>query len=557
MRHQRGSAESSSGKKHRSIDSALTDLLLELRAFRALARAGVLSLDRVSRLRAVALALGDFGPVGAAPRVAAIKHGGSLALVDDGGTLTFDELEDNVNRLTNAFRSKGYGPDTRLAILCRNHRWPLIAAFAASRAGMTTIWLNTRFSAPQAAEVAAREGVDVLICDADLAEVADGIAAPQGKFRSAVDDPAFDELAAMVAGADPASPPPPERPGRLVQLTSGTTGLPKGAPRPDPRSLTIPGGLLERLPMRAREATVVAPPIFHGTGLVIALLSISLGSTLVLRRQFDPAQVLRDVADYRATTVCVVPVMLRRLVEVNDEEVARHDLSSLRIIFSAGSQLAPTVYQAATRRFGDVVHNLYGSTEVSITSIATAEDLRAEPNTVGRPALGVRIRILDDAGRELPAGQVGRIFVASTAPFEGYTGGGGKQIIDGFLSSGDLGHLDRSGRLYIDGRDDDMIISGGENVFPREVEDLLLTHNAIDDVAVIGVEDDEFGQRLRAFVVPVTNQSIDATAVQEFVKDNLARYKAPRDVIFVDELPRNAMGKVLKRELAALGTDAV
>jgi fatty-acyl-CoA synthase len=159
------------------------------------------------------------------------------------------------------------------------------------------------------------------------------------------------------------------------------------------------------------------------------------------------------------------------------------------------------------------------------------------------------VRILDAQGEPLEAGEIGRIFVASTIPFEGYTGGGGKEIVDGLMSTGDLGHFDAAGRLYIDGRDDEMIVSGGENVFPREVEELLATHPAIIEAAAVGVEDPEFGQRLAAFVVPRAGEQITGEEVQAFVKANLARYKVPREVVFLPELPRNPTGKILKRQL--------
>jgi fatty-acyl-CoA synthase len=198
-----------------------------------------------------------------------------------------------------------------------------------------------------------------------------------------------------------------------------------------------------------------------------------------------------------------------------------------------------------------VIYNLYGSTEVAVATLATPQDIRAAPTSVGKPTLGSRVKILDENGKDVPKGEKGRIFVASTIPFEGYTGGGGKEIINGLLATGDIGHFDEEGRLYVDGRDDEMIVSGGENVFPGEVEELLVTHPAIADAAAVGVDDDDFGQRLRAFVVPREGQEVSAEDVQAFVKDNLARYKVPRDVIFLDELPRNPTGKILKRELLA------
>jgi fatty-acyl-CoA synthase len=526
---------------------------LEARSLAALVRAGVVGVELPHKSIQIVGAIRDFGPFGAAPRIAALRHGDRNGITDDRGTISFAELDEQVNRLTNAMRAEGIGAGASVGILCRNHRAPLIVAFAASRVGGKAIWLNTSFSARQAREVTEREGVELLVHDAEFAEAVADLAPSHGKLITATDDPSDDELYRMIAGGDPSSPPAPPQPGKIVLLTSGTTGTPKGAPRAEPRSLTLPGALLERMPMRAREATVVAPPLYHGTGLIIALLSVALGSELVLRRRFDPREFLEDIEHHRATAVCVVPIMLQRILSLGEEEIRRHDLSSLRVVFCAGSQLPAEVAIKAMDLLGDVIYNLYGSTEVAVATLATPKDIREAPASVGKPALGSRVKILDEQGKEVPKGEKGRIFVGTATPFEGYTGGGGKEIIDGLLSTGDVGHFDDQGRLYIDGRDDEMIVSGGENVFPREIEELLVTHPAIADAAAIGVEDPEFGQRLKAFVVTREGQEVSEDDVKTFVKENLARFKVPREVVFLDELPRNPTGKILKRELAKEG----
>jgi fatty-acyl-CoA synthase len=531
-----------------SAVDALGRAALEARAFGALVRGGMIGLESPGRLIATVRALNDFGPFGSSVRIAALKHGDRPGVADDRGEITFSELEDNVNRLANALVDRGLSPGSTVGVLCRNHRQPLVTAFAASRAGLNVVWLNTSFSRPQAEEVAQREGVDLLVHDADLSEIVAGIASPHGRISCAIDDPEHDELDALIASGRPGLPAPPDRPGRIVLLTSGTTGTPKGAPRTEPRGFILPGALLERMPMRSGEATVIAPPLFHGTGLILALLSIGLGSTLVLRRRFDPAVLLDDIERHQATAICVVPVMLQRVLALDEGEVRKRDLSSLRVAFCAGSQLPAEVALRTMDLLGDVIYNLYGSTEVSVATLATPADLREAPTTVGRPTLGSRVRLFDDEGRPAPRGGAGRIFVGTTSPFEGYTGGGGKDVIDGLLSTGDVGHFDAQGRLYIDGRDDDMIISGGENIFPAEIEGCLLTHPSVSDAAVLGVDDAEFGQRLRAFVVA---SDVSADDLKAHVRDNLARYKVPRDLLFVTEIPRNATGKILKRELAA------
>ncbi|MGB0438152.1 MAG: AMP-binding protein [Mycobacterium sp.] len=523
---------------------------LEARSLAVMVRAGLVGIEPPDRLLRIISAVNDYGPMGAAPRIAALRHGDYPAIADERGELTFLELEEQVNRLCSALRAQGLDAGSSLGILCRNHRSPLIAGFAASRMGMKGIWLNTAFSARQAKEVAEREGVELLVYDEALAEAAAGVEPVHGKVVTATADPAADQLEQLIAGGDPAPPPAPGHPGKMVLLTSGTTGTPKGAPRSEPRGFTLPGALLERMPMRAREASMIGPPLYHGTGLTVALLSIGLGSKLVLRSKFDAARFLDDSAAHGATTWCVVPIMLQRVLALGEDEIRRRDLSSLRVVFCAGSQLPAEVAVRSMDVLGDVIYNMYGTTEVSLATMTTPADIRAAPTSVGKPMLGVKVKLFDDHGKAVTEGGTGRIFVGTTSPFEGYTGGGGKDVIDGLMSTGDVGHFDDEGRLYIDGRDDEMIVSGGENVFPREVEELLLTHSAIDDVAVIGVEDAEFGQRLKAFVV-LGEGSITAKEIQEFVKDNLARYKAPREVVFLDDLPRNPSGKILKRELAA------
>ena len=524
---------------------------VEVQAIAALTRAGVFGLDPPRTVRAIVAAMRELGPFAAAPRLAALRHGDRAAIADERGSLSFVELDDRVARLAAGLHARDLGPGQSLGILCRNHRTPLIAAFAASRLGMNTVWLNTGFSPRQAREVVEREGVDLLVHDDDLAGLVTDVSPPHGRLVCSVDDPTADEVDRLIIGAPAIAVPVPPRPGRVVLLTSGTTGTPKGAPRTEPRSFTLAGGVLARMPMRAHEATVIAPPMYHGTGLMITLVSFALGSTIVVRRRFDPERLLDDIAAHRATAICVVPVMLQRMLALGEEEIRRRDLSSLRVVFSAGSQLPATVALRTMDLLGEVVYNLYGSTEVSVATLATPADVRAAPTSVGRPTLGVRLRLLDEHGKEVPRGSIGRIFVGTTSPFEGYTGGGGKEIVDGMLSTGDVGHLDERGRLYIDGRDDEMIVSGGENVFPREIEELLVTHHGIADAAAIGVEDAEFGQRLRAFVVLRPGATLGAEEVRTFVRDNLARYKVPRDVVFLEELPRNPTGKILKRELAS------
>ncbi|HSX66881.1 AMP-binding protein [Nocardioides sp.] len=524
--------------------------ILEARSLTVMAKAGVLPVWQPHKIVSMAGAMRRYGPFGGAVTAAAGRHGAQTAIADERGSITYAELDRTINKLSNTLRAS-YQPGQTIGILMRNHRSPLLVAWAASRAGLNTVWLNTAFSAPQTTEVATREGVDALFVDVDLAPLAEELTIPVVTTDISA---ATDELDTYLAAGSPTAPPSPARPGRLILLTSGTTGTPKGAPRTEPKGYTLPGAMLDRLPMRTREATVIGPPLFHGTGLIMTMMTIALGSTVVLRRSFDPETFLADIAEHEATAICVVPVLLQRILALPAQVTDRHDTSSLRAAFCSGSALPAAVSAEFQDRFGDVIYNLYGSTEVSLATMANPDVVRAAPTSVGTPMLGSRVELIGDDGKPVSRGERGRVFVGTVTPFEGYTGGGHKEIIDGMLATGDVGHVGADGLLYIDGRDDDMIVSGGENVFPAEVEELLIAHVSVREAAVVGVEDPDFGMRLRAFVACHEGASLTADEVRTLVRDNLARYKVPRDVVFLDELPRNPTGKVLKRTLVQWDT---
>lgn len=521
-------------------------------------RAGALRVEDPRYIAAMLADMVKFGNYGVIPGINARRTPDRLAVVDDFGDLTYRDLERSVNAVANGLRAKGVLAGDGVAVLARNHRWFVIAMFGAARAGARTILLNTDFSGPQIAEVCKREGVRLVIHDAEYAGVIAGVDAPLGRLRALDFNPDAPEavaatgtqtLAELIAGSSTAKPPKPARLPILIILTSGTTGSPKGASRHTPPSLSPLGGILSRTPFRQEEVTVLPAPLFHGLGYVHCLLALTVGSTLVLRRKFDPARVLADIEQHRATALIVVPVMLNRILGALEAASSKPDLSSLRIAFVSGSQLGAELASRALRELGPVVYNMYGSTEISYVSIADPDDLSANPATVGRVVTGVRVRILDEHDRDVAPGEVGRIFVGTFFPFEGYTGGGGKTVVDGLMASGDVGYFDADGLLFVSGRDDEMIVSGGENVFPAEIEDLISGHPEVVEAAAMGVEDTDWGERLRAYVVKTPDATIDEEAIKTYVRDNLARYKVPRDVIFLDELPRNPAGKVLKREL--------
>jgi fatty-acyl-CoA synthase len=298
---------------------------------------------------------------------------------------------------------------------------------------------------------------------------------------------------------------------------------------------------------------MIAVPLFHAWGLANLGLAMVLSSTLVLQRHFDAEEVLASVERHRVTVLIAVPVMLRRILELPPKTRRRFDTSSLRIVAVSGSALPAELARSFMDEFGDILYNLYGSTEVSAASIATPHDMRSAPGTAGRPTYGTVIRLLDDQGREVPPLATGRIFVGNDMLFEGYTNGDSTTAVDGLMGTGDVGRMDSEGRLFIEGRSDDMIVSGGENVFPAEVEEVLLAHPSVADAAVVGVADEEWGGRLQAYVVRRRGAPLTSDDVKGHVRERLARFKVPRDVVFLKAIPRNPTGKVMKSELEGEG----
>lgn len=525
------------------------------RLVRVLAAAGLTAPVRPDRALRGYLALRRWGPSPAAGYTAfAARHPDLAALIDDAGTLTFAQVQSRTNALADSLAKEGIRAGDGVAIMCRNHRGFIESTVALSKLGANALYLNTAFAGPQLTDVVEREGPVAVIHDAEFATQLERAASQRKLFvawpgEGPVSEPTLEEL---IADGRTDERPAPPRAGRAIVLTSGTTGTPKGAQRSQPQSLDPAVSLLSRIPLQARERTLVSAPLFHTWGFAHFQLGLLLSTTLVLQRRFDPEKAVAAIGEHRPAAFAAVPVMAQRILELPADVLAAVDTSSLRIIALSGSALPGDLATELMDRFGDIVYNLYGSTEVAWATIATPADLRAAPGTAGSPPPGTVLRITDASGHPCPNGAAGRIFVGNEMLFDGYTGGGDKDRVGGLMATGDVGRVDQAGRLFIEGRDDEMIVSGGENVFPSEVEDLLASHDAVAEAAVIGVADDEFGQRLKAFVVLREGAELSAEDAKRYVKATLASYKAPREVEFLAELPRNATGKVLKRDLLAL-----
>lgn len=474
-------------------------------------------------------------------------------LIDEIGTLTYQQLDERANALATALQQLPGGSPQMVGIMCRNHRGFVDALAAADRIGADVLLLNTSFAGPALAEVVGRERPNVIVYDEEFTGSVENALAENPDTETIVawsDDGDHDlTVEELIAKHASQRPDPTGRKGKLILLTSGTTGSPKGARRSPGGGAAELVAVLSRLPWRAEETTVVAAPMFHAWGYGQLVMCALLSCTMVVRRKFDPEATLELVDRHRATGLCVVPVMIDRIIELPDEVRNRYSGRSLRFVTASGSRMRPDVVIKFMDQFGDVIYNSYNATEVGAVATATPEDLRAAPDTAGKPLSGVDVRILDENRRELPAGEVGEIFARSSTHFDEYTSGKTKDFHEGYMSSGDLGYFDEAGRLFVVGRDDEMIVSGGENIYPIEVEKTLVGHPDVAEAAVFGVEDQKYGQRLVAFVVLEPDASANSDALKQHVREHLANFKVPREITVLDELPRSNTGKILRAQL--------
>ncbi|OBG67503.1 MULTISPECIES: AMP-binding protein [unclassified Mycobacterium] len=473
--------------------------------------------------------------------VTATRWPDRAAIVDDDGVWDYRELRSATDALARRLTGAGVGPGDAVGVMCRNGRGFIAGVFAVALAGADVVLVNTDFRSDALASAMSAHRITTMIADDEF-----------GERARAADESVVLIDPATVTAEEGGPRPDVAAPGRIVLLTSGTTGTPKGVPRsPQLRSAVgVWVTILDRTGLRTGSRISVAMPMFHGLGLGMLMLTVALGGTVLTQRQFDAEAALAQASLHRADAFTAVPIVLARILDLPERVRARNPVPYLRVVMSSGDRLDPTLGQRFMDAYGDILYNGYGSTEVGIGALATPAELRDAPETVGRPVAGCPVRILDKNGRPVGPRVTGRIFVGGELASEGYTGGGAKDVVDGMTSTGDMGYLDDAGRLYIVGREDDMIISGGENVYPRAVENALSQHPAIADNAVIGVPDEKFGHRLVAFVVLQPGSGTDPAELREYLKGRVSRFEQPRDITVVDSIPRNPAGKVVRRELS-------
>ena len=516
--------------------AGLRRIAVELRATGRLARAGILP-GPTELPRSLRAARAGGGAM--LTEVLAARFGDSVAVIDRGVPLTYRDLATATRRWITVLRDLDTTRERpTVGIMCRNSAQLVIALLGALAGGVRVVFLNTDMGSTQLTTICEREHIDLLPHDDEFT----------GRLSelTGVRTIRTEDLDSVLAAADDSIPPRAHGNPELVILTSGTSGVPRGAARSSSplTMLSTLAGLLEKIPLRRSDVIYLAPPAFHGWGLIATLTGLLAGATLVFDGRFSAERAVATMLAENCTAFVAVPTMLKRIMDL-DDAVLQPLSGRLRIIGSGGARLDPDLVTAVTERFGPVLHNLYGATEVSYITIATPADLAHDPSCAGSAPLGVRVAILID-GMPVGPGRVGDIYVRTGAQMRSYTDGSSKHSVDGMVATGDTGYLDGADRLYVRGRSDSMIVSGGENVYPEEVELALHRHPGVADATVFTVDDADFGQRLSAVVARRAGHDVDDTALKEHIGRELSRSRVPRDIVFVDEIARTATGKVTR-----------
>jgi fatty-acyl-CoA synthase len=488
------------------------------------------------------------------------------ALVCDSLRLNYGEVEERINRLTYGLRSLGIGPGERIGAFLHNCAEYCELNAALQTVGGQNVQIGYRLKPPEVAYILENSGVRALLFHADLVSVVEealALVKPKGlpiareRCVALGDAPGFRSYDELIAGGDPKEPArvPGGGYGGIMVYTSGTTGRAKGAARDFKRMGLEPVlDFISRFPLRRDERHLVVCPLYHSMAPAFVTMVTIVGGCNVILRHFDPEEVVRTIERERITSILVVPTMLSRLMALPSQFLRRHDTSSLRWIMSGAAPLPTELARKVEEAFGPVLYNFYGATETGLVTLALPGEHTARPGTVGRLIGGNQVRLLDGEGRDVPEGEVGELYVRNPMMMDGYHGNREateEAKREGFLSVGDLAYRDRDGYFYLADRKTDMVISGGVNIYPWEIEQRLHEHPAVHEAAVVGVPDAEWGESLAAFVVLRPGQAATAEELGEWVRQALADFKRPKQFQFVDALPRNPTGKVLKRELKA------
>ena len=494
-----------------------------------------------------------------------IGHPDRPAIVDGARSVDYRELDALINRLATALQDHhGAGRRSPVVLMMDNRLEYVVAWMALLRLGARTVHASYRATADELLHQLQDSGARLIIASPDALPAAQGAAAHLTESVTLVQAApgaappgvlAFDDLVA--SGEDRF---PRREPGKAVSdnvvYTSGTTGRPKGALRDFARfGILELARVLDRIPLLAGGRHLIVSPLYHSAGQVFLLMHIGLGCTIHLQGHFEPEATLRTLSTHRIHSVFLVPTMLHRILALPDEVHEATPTPELRAIVCGAAPFPQALRERAAWRFGpEAIFDFYGATELGWVTLANGVEMLERPGTVGRPIPGQQVAVRGDDGQPLPTGEVGTLWVRNEQTMEGYLNhpeAGGRKA--GWTTVEDLGRVDDDGYVYLAGRSRDMVISGGVNLYPAEIEDVLAHHPAVRDVAVVGLPDEEWGERLAAVIVP--EGDIDVAALALWARERLAGFKVPRQWEVVEELPRNATGKVLKRDLQALLTE--
>ena len=485
----------------------------------------------------------------------AAAAGDRAAVIEDGAVTTYAAFNEEVNRLVGGLAGLGTTSGRRAVWCGPNSRQVLAFMHACRKLGLVAVPMSCRFTAEEMRHVLADSGASLVAVDAAQAPLVAGLAAELATPPEVVvfrgEHPGTHSWDALVAEGSPAEPPPPADYGAAMMYTSGTTGRPKGAVRTRSDRAVL-GAMLGALRFGSGEVHLTTGPLYHAGPNAFALLTHLTGGTVVVMRSFDPAEWLRLVATHGVTSTFSAPTHLKRIVSLPDDVLAAADVSSLRTLIANAAPVPYALKQEVVAKLGEgFLFEVYGSTELGIATVLAPEDQLRKPGSCGRPYGGIELKVVDDDGGDLPAGEAGELFIRTALAIDGYHGAEAQmaELPGDWKSVGDVGWIDDEGYVYVCDRKTDMIITGGMNVYPAEVEAAIHACPGVLDVAVIGVPDDGWGERVHAVVQPRPGHSLDLAAIEAAVGTSLAGFKRPRSWEVRDTLPRTDSGKLLKRLL--------
>ena len=503
-------------------------------------------------------------------KIAAIR-GADCSLADERGETAWTDVTRRTNRLVNGLRALGLNAGDSIAIYAGNCREYYELMLAATHAGLMYVPVNWHFSPEELAYVLADSGARLLVAEAQfLNEASQALAREETPalehciaIRADRPTPPFLDYEALLDGSSPDEPPDQVLGGPMF-YTSGTTGRPKGV-----RSSTfsgggplemmelVGGGLSQLLGIPADGTTYVCGPVYHSAQWAFSFLPLLVGSRVVMRHRFDPAESLELIDAHQVTNVHLVPTQFHRFLKLEDGTRESFDGSSLQAVWHGAAPCPTETKRRMIDWWGPVVSEYYGSTEGSIVTQISATEWLNKPGSVGKAGAMVEISIRDDDGKPLPAGESGQIYVKNLmgADFEYHNEPektAAVHLEPGVFTFGDIGYFDDDGYLFLSDRKIDMIISGGVNIYPAEIEAVLVQHPAVEDAAVFGIPNEEFGEEVKAAVKLTGARTPDEALTEELIahcRAHLAHYKAPKSVDYEDDFPRHETGKLYKRLL--------